>query len=116
MIKVSPTTKKTTFQVNLPEADSVAVVGDFNGWSGTANPMKKGKGGVWKADLALKAGQYQFRYLVDKQDWLNDEDAPVVPNDFGSKNSLVTVKFPAAKKTASKTAAKKTTKSSKTKK
>ena len=77
---------------------------------------KKGKSGVWKADLALKAGEYQFRYLVNEQDWLNDEDAPVIPNDFGSNNSLVTVKFPAAKKAASKTAAKKTTKSSKTKK
>ena len=116
MIKVSPTTKKTTFQVTLPEAHSVTVVGDFNGWNSSANPMKKGKSGVWKADLTLKAGEYQFRYLVDEQDWMNDEDVPVVPNDFGSNNSLVTVKFPAAKKTASKAAPKKAAKSSKAKK
>lgn len=116
MIKVSPTTRKTTFQVTLPEADSVTVVGDFNGWNSSANPMKKGKNGVWKADLTLKAGEYQFRYLVNEQDWMNDEDAPAAPNDFGSNNSLVTVKFPAAKKTASKAAPKKTAKSSKAKK
>lgn len=106
MIKVSPRTKKTSFQVSYPEAQSVTVVGDFNGWSGEATPMKKNRSGVWKADLVLEAGDYQFRYLVNNDQWLNDEEVPSVPNSFGTENNVLHVEFPAPKK---KTAAKKTT-------
>lgn len=109
MIKTSSTTKKTTFQVTLPNADSVAVVGDFNNWSSAANPMKKGKGGVWTADLSLKAGEYQFRYLVNNQEWMNDKEAPAVPNNFGSYNSVAKVELPAKKAAATKSTAKKST-------
>ena len=110
MVKVSPKTKKTTFQISLPEADSVTLVGDFNGWSDTATPMKKTRTGVWKADLKLDEGEYQFRYLVNENEWRNDEDAPAVPNIFGSENSVVSVVFPTPKKKAGtkKTSAKKT--------
>ncbi|GEM_PF-4707631 len=111
MVKVSPRTKKTSFQITLPEAESVALVGDFNGWSDTATPMKKNKAGVWKVDLALEEGEYQFRYLVNQNEWYNDEDVPVVPNIFGSENSVVKVTFPAPKtrKSPRKSAAKKST-------
>lgn len=109
MIKTSSTTKKTTFQVALPNAGSVALVGDFNNWNSAAHPMKKGKGGVWKADLSLDAGEYQFRYLVNNNEWMNDDKAPAVANNFGSYNSVAAVKFPAKKTAAKKTAAKKTT-------
>jgi 1,4-alpha-glucan branching enzyme len=113
MIKTSPTTKKTTFQVTLPDVDSVVLVGDFNNWNSAATPMKKSKSGVWKADLALKAGEYQFRYLVNDYQWMNDEDVPVVLNEFGSHNSVAKVELPAKKTTATKkTTAKKSTKDS----
>ncbi len=111
MVKVSPKTKKTSFQITLPEAESVALVGDFNGWSDTATPMKKNKSGVWKVDLALEEGEYQFRYLVNQSEWYNDEDVSAVPNIFGSENSVVKVSFPTPKsrKTARKSAGKKST-------
>ena len=108
MIKTSSTTQKTTFQITLPDANSVTLVGDFNNWNSTANPMKKGKSGVWKADVALKSGEYQFRYLVNEYEWMNDEDVPVVANEFGSYNSVVSVQFPAKKSVAKKAAVKKT--------
>ena len=37
------------FRVWAPDAKSVAVVGDFNGWNDTANPMEKISDGVWEA-------------------------------------------------------------------
>jgi len=39
----------------------------------------------------LSAGrEYQFRYLVDGQDWYNDWQADkYVPNNFGGDNSVV---------------------------
>ena len=111
MVKVSPRTKKTSFQVSLPEANSVAVVGDFNGWNADSSPLKKNKSGVWKADLQLDAGEYQFRYLVNENEWLNDDSAALILNDFGTENSVVEIEIPAAKKTTAKKAASKSTRS-----
>jgi len=106
MVKVSTRTKKTSFEVALPEAASVNVVGDFNAWNGEAHPMKKNKAGVWKLAVEIPAGEYQFRYLVDKGQWVNDDSTTYVPNSFGTVNSIVEIKL-AAKKTARKTATKK---------
>jgi 1,4-alpha-glucan branching enzyme len=111
MIKVSPKTRKVTFQLNVEQAEKIAVVGDFNNWDSSATPMKFNKrAGVWKADVTVPAGVYQFRYLVNDSEWVNDDEAPVVPNPFGTVNSIAEVAdAPAAKKTAKK-ATKKVTK------
>ncbi len=109
MIKVSPRTKKTSFIVELPEAQNVVLVGDFNGWDSNVTPMKKSnKSGVWKADIQLTSGEYEFRYLVNENQWLNDEQAPTVQNVFGSENSIAKIELP---KTTKKTTAKRTKKS-----
>ncbi len=109
MIKVSTRTKKTSFQVEWPEANTVAVVGNFNEWDADATPMKKNRSGVWKADLVLDEGNYEFRYLVNGQEWRNDEEAAATPNVFGSYNSAFSVELP-KKKTTRKTTAKKSSK------
>lgn len=98
MYQVNPTTKKTTFKMKLPDAGSVALAGDFNAWSTQKHLMKKGKDGVWKIDLALKAGEYQFRYFVDDNYWVNDDEAPQVANAFGTDNSVAGIQFKSSKK------------------
>lgn len=108
MVKINPKTQQTTFQITLPEAHSVVLMGDFNGWDHSANPMKKSRAGVWKTQLQLKTGEYQFRYLVNEYEWVNDDEAPVVANAFGTYNSLVKVELPAVKKTAKKNPQRKT--------
>ena len=47
--------------------------------------------GNWRITLALPKGQeYQFRYLVNGQDWHNDWHADkYARNKFGSDNSVV---------------------------
>lgn len=93
MIKLYPKKKTLGFQVELPEAESVALLGDFNNWDATANVMKKNKKGVWRVELKLPEGDYQFRYFVDEDHWENDADVPTVINEFGSENSLISVHF-----------------------
>lgn len=106
MIKVSPKNQKITFQLEKQDADSVAVVGDFNNWDSNATPMKFVKrSGVWKADVTVSDGVHEFRYLVNDSEWINDEEAPAVPNAFGTSNSVAEVvapKAPAKKKIAKK--------------
>ena len=42
----------TSFHVWAPNAQRVSVVGDFNGWDGRRNPMRKLLGcGVWEIFL-----------------------------------------------------------------
>lgn len=93
MYKVSPQTKKTSFKLKLPEANSISLVGDFNDWHTGATPMKKDKSGVWKAELRLDAGEYQFKYFVDDHYWMNDDEASKVANAFGTDNSLARIQF-----------------------
>ncbi len=72
------------------EAKQVCLVGDFNNWDDTANPMRKVKG-VWKTTLKLEQGrEYQYRYFVNGSEWHNDYDADkYVPNNVDGDNSVV---------------------------
>lgn len=47
--------------------------------------------GDWKYTLELERGrEYQFRYLINGEQWLNDPNAAkYVPNPFGSENFVV---------------------------
>jgi 1,4-alpha-glucan branching enzyme len=75
-------------------ASAVYLVGDFNNWGHTLNPMKKLKSGGFSLELDLPLGQdYQFRYLTDTGIWFNDDAAEAyVPSPFsGENNSLVKV-------------------------
>ena len=87
---------KVTFSLTketVGSADSVCLVGDFNDWSQSANPMKKLKNGTFTASLHLqKDEEYQFRYLLDGRQWENEWQADkYLPNQHGSDNSVVIV-------------------------
>ena len=70
---------KVTFTVSKPgagEIQKVHVVGEFNGWSTSATPMKRSRNGLFTASMDLKPGrEYQFRYLLDIDRWENDAEA-----------------------------------------
>jgi 1,4-alpha-glucan branching enzyme len=70
---------KVTFRIPVEignPAREAHVVGEFNNWNVFATPMKKLKSGEFIATLDLEQGrEYQFRYLLNKKDWENDEDA-----------------------------------------
>ena len=73
------------------KAESVFLVGDFNNWDETATPMKPLKSGQFTAVVYLEPErQYEFRYLVDGEEWHNDWDADSYrPNIHGSENGVV---------------------------
>lgn len=57
-------------------ASDIALVGDFNDWDTAALKLKKNKSGDFATTLTLdKDRDYQFRYLINGTDWLNDETA-----------------------------------------
>jgi 1,4-alpha-glucan branching enzyme len=88
-------TCKVTFSIDdqlKNSATEAHVVGEFNNWSISANPMKRLKKGGFTANLELEKGkEYQFRYLLDNQRWDNDPKAEKsIPTPFGdSFNSVI---------------------------
>ncbi len=88
---------KVTFKLTKEEAnsaDSVKLVGDFNDWDLSTEPMKKLKNGSFSSTLELpKESKYQFRYLLNDSDWTNDSSADeYVPSAVSyDENSVVAV-------------------------
>jgi len=82
-----------TFRLpGYPWAKRVNLVGDFNDWDTRATPMEQDpEDYTWHVTLELEAGrEYQFRYLIDGEEWQNDWHADkYVPNIYGSENSVI---------------------------
>lgn len=56
--------KTTVFRVWAPNAHSVSVVGDFNGWNNDANPMMRLDGGVWETEISGVKNYDIYKYAV----------------------------------------------------
>lgn len=53
-------------------ADSIHLVGDFNNWSTTATPMRRGEH-FWEVTIIVPAGStYYYAYLVDGKYWCSE--------------------------------------------
>ena len=93
-LKTKPVCKATlTLPVEAaPEAAEVKIVGEFNDWNPSSGiVMKKQKNGIFKATINLESGrEYEFKYLADGEQWLNDWEADkYVAGAFGSENSVI---------------------------
>lgn len=78
-----------------PQAGSVAVAGDFNGWNPVRTPLHQTDGGVWTATIPLKPGRYHYMFVVDGQRWLTDPLAAEVSLDgFGAQNAVLEIDPP----------------------
>jgi 1,4-alpha-glucan branching enzyme len=86
-------TVRVTFQLPATVwADTVHLVGDFNGWNRRSHPLTRSRDDdSWQITLELATGRaYQFRYLVNGTDWQNDWNADhYAPNPFGGENSVL---------------------------
>lgn len=81
-------------------ATNISVAGDFNSWSSTETPLKKGKNGGFSVTLDLEAGkEYQYRYLLDGSRWENDWKADkYIPAPFSNTDNSVVICIPTEKK------------------
>ena len=109
---------KVTFSLpvdHVGEQRDVRVLADFNDWSWINGIQLKNEGESYAGTVELPAqpAKYQFRYLVDGNEWINDPSAEgYLPNVHGSTNCLFELERapePVKKVTAKKVAAKKTT-------
>jgi 1,4-alpha-glucan branching enzyme len=66
---------RIVFTFRKPDADSVEIVGAFDGWEEQRLAMNPVGGGHWRLTIDPGPGTYLFRYLVDGREWLLDETA-----------------------------------------
>ncbi|MDR0951925.1 MAG: 1,4-alpha-glucan branching protein GlgB [Oscillospiraceae bacterium] len=58
----------TVFRVWAPNAEGVALSGDFNGWSPDSLPMNKLDGGIWELFVPGLTGVHAYKYAVSTCD------------------------------------------------
>jgi hypothetical protein len=73
-------------------ASTIAIAGDFNGWSGSATPLAyNAQLGVHEAIVPIAPGSYQYRVVTDGR-WVADQYNPhSTLNDYGEPNSVLDV-------------------------
>lgn len=84
-------TVMATFELAAPDARTVAVAGDFNGWDIAATPLADADGdGIWTAIVPIEPGRYAYMFVVDGERWVLDPDAEAVqPDGFGGTNAVL---------------------------
>ncbi|MCP5100054.1 MAG: 1,4-alpha-glucan branching protein [Chloroflexi bacterium] len=82
---------EVTFEVALPEANEVVLIGEFNDWAPIQMKKAKAKNAPFRVKVRIpKDGKFQFRYFVNAQAWHNDDAADAYcSNEHGSDNSVV---------------------------
>lgn len=80
------------FQLSAPEAESVALVGDFNEWEPDAYELKDPDGdGVWEIEVELEQNRvYTYNFLINETEWISDPSSKArVQDSFGGEKSVL---------------------------
>jgi len=85
------TLRAMNFICNAPQAQSVSLVGDFNGWKPAAHQMKRMPDGAWLLSVELRHGHHRYAFLVDGNLTLDPRAQGITRNDHGERVSLVPV-------------------------
>lgn len=81
------------FFVQNDSAAQISLAGNFNHWTQDVLLMEPSKGGLWKIEIPLlPAGRYQYKFLVDEENWTEDYGNPYrEPDGFTGFNSILVV-------------------------
>lgn len=84
---------RVRFTLDAPTATTVSIVGDFNGWTEGALPLRRSADGrTWEIEVPLTPGRYAYAFVVDGR-IARDPSAPLATgDDFGTPSSVVMVK------------------------
>ncbi len=79
------------FYCTAPNAREVFLIGDFNDWNPTANPMEKRVDGTWFVQLPIGHGHHHYLFLVDGVSALDPKATGVGRNEKNERVSMVAV-------------------------
>ncbi len=81
--------KDQEFRFAKADAQSVALVGEFNQWH--AQPMSKQADSSWTLTIPLAPGTYGYKFLVNGSEWLFDPNNSNRKTVNGIENSVIEV-------------------------
>jgi len=84
-------TKPINFFCFAPEAQTVCLMGDFNGWDPASLPMQRRPDGRWFLQLPLTHGHHQYQFLVDGSPTLDPHATGTTRNARYAQVSLIAV-------------------------
>ena len=76
------------FKLKAPDAHTVFLAGDFNGWLLDRDKMNKDKDGTWRKELPLSPGRHEYQFVVDGNWWTDPDNPERAWNPFGTQNSI----------------------------
>jgi len=79
------------FTLKAPDAKIVFLGGDFNEWNEKKHLMKKDPKGLWKKEVMLLPGRYEYKFLVDGRWQIDPENRQLCQNDYGTLNHVIVV-------------------------
>ena len=79
------------FFCRAPQAQNVALIGDFNGWQPNAHPMTRMPDGGWVIRMELPHGHHQYLFLVDGVPTLDPNAMGKVHNERHETVSLIAI-------------------------
>lgn len=81
------------FSLYSTKVKKVNIAGSFNNWSMTVDPLYDREGsGMWTIVLPLPPGKYEYKFIIDGEEWLPDPANPTTTDDgFGGYNSVISV-------------------------
>jgi 1,4-alpha-glucan branching enzyme len=85
------TLRAVRFFCTAPQAGSVMLVGDFNGWNPAAHPMRQMPDRSWFIQVELNHGHHRYAFLIDDHLSLDPRAQGITRNDQGQRVSLVPV-------------------------
>jgi hypothetical protein len=97
-IATAPSEVLVQFRLEAPDAQSVALAGDFSDWQ-PAYSMTRSGAGVWTVVVPLTPGVHDYSFIVDGGKWIPDPAAPAMADGFGGMNSRIAVLTPDSRRT-----------------
>jgi len=66
----------------------VKIAGDWSNWQ--PEPCQKADNGVWKIDIPLATGTYEYKYIINGA-WHHNPNEETIQNCFGSLNNILKI-------------------------
>ena len=85
------TTRSVNFYCAAATAQSVHLVGDFNGWDEASHPMRRQVDGSWFLQVQLTHGHHSYRFLVDGEPMLDPRATGTGRDERNERVSLIAV-------------------------
>jgi hypothetical protein len=79
------------FSFDLPNATSVAVLGDWNDWDAARGELSRAENGRFEGRFQLASGRHEYHLLVDGEPVRPPGARRFVSDDFGGENAVIEV-------------------------